>query len=204
MRAFDDSTVYVARKSVELRKTRDFRCEFAFRDRGNLVYAITRPGVFSHRSIDGGARQLLAAAEATPGTRVIDIGCGAGTVALALAAREPAVRVHAVDSNARAIECTLAGAARNSLTNITAELNATGEYEDAGEFDLALANPPYYADFRIAELFVNAAHRSLKPGGRLLVVAKRTDWYDEFMPAHWDDVRHWPSQKYQIITARRP
>jgi 16S rRNA (guanine1207-N2)-methyltransferase len=200
----DDATAYIARKTAEPRKVRDFHCQFAFRDRGRLIKAVTRPGVFSHRRLDAGARQLLNAAEVAPGMRILDIGCGAGTVALGLAARDPTAAVQAVDSNARAIQCTLAGAKLNALTNVTAELNATGSYSRDGAFDLAVANPPYYADHRIAELFLSAACRSLKPGGRVLIVAKRPDWYELAMPANWDNVEHWASKNYHIITATHP
>jgi len=199
----DDAVVYIARKQAELKKVRDFRCEFTFRDRGNLLRAVSRPGVFAHRRLDPGARQLIDAAEIEPGISVLDIGCGAGTVAIALAARDASVSVHAVDGNARAIEATLAGAALNGLNNVTAELSCDGVYSRAGEYDLAVANPPYYADNRIAELFVDAAQRSLRPGGRLIVVAKRGDWYAATMPADWDDVDCRQSKNYVIVTANR-
>lgn len=198
-----DATAYSARKSREPRKWTDFRCEFAFRDQGALVRAVSRPGVFSHRHIDPGARQLLAAAGAGQGERVLDIGCGSGVVALALAMRDPSVIVHAVDSHARAVECTNSGVQLNGLSNVTAELNSTGEYEAPGSFDLALANPPYYADFCIAELFLRAAHRALRLGGRVVLVTKNPAWYEEAMPGKWTQIACLPSKRYHIVEAKR-
>lgn len=198
-----DATTYSARKSREPGKWTNFRCEFAFRDQGTLVRAVSRPGVFSHRRIDPGARQLLAAAGAGQGERVLDIGCGSGAVGLALAMRDPTVSVHAADSHARAVECTLAGAALNGLTNVTAALNSTGEFGTPASFDLALANPPYYADFRIAGLFLRAAHSSLKPGGRVIFVTKQPGWYQEAMPVDWTEVACRPSKRYHIVEATR-
>lgn len=181
-RAFATGAMYVGAKTEPLRKMRDFSCEFAFRDRGRLIRAFSRPGVFSHRHVDPGARRLIDAMEVAPGARVLDVGCGAGTVALAAACRAEGVTVHAVDSNARAVECTARGAAMNGFANVTVELNAGGNYRGAGDFDLALANPPYYAGFRIAEHFLTAGRNALKDGGAMLVVTKFPDWYVENMP----------------------
>ena len=92
--------------STRCPRPKNFRCEFAFRDRGRLIHAVSRPGVFSHREIDPGARQLMAAMEIAAGDRVLDIGCGSGTVSFAAAFRAEGVEVLAVDSHARAVECT--------------------------------------------------------------------------------------------------
>jgi 16S rRNA G1207 methylase RsmC len=180
--------VYVAVKSEPLRKRKDYACKFVFRDRGRLIEAVSRPGVFSHRHIDPGARRLIDAMEVSDGARVIDIGCGAGTVALAAASCGSNVRVHAVDSNARAVECVLRGAELNGLANVTAELNASGGYEGAGTYDLALANPPYYSGFRIAEHFLTAGRDALREGGQILVVTKHPAWYDERMSEWFADI----------------
>jgi 16S rRNA (guanine1207-N2)-methyltransferase len=75
---------------------------------------------------------------------------------------------------------------------------------DPGSYDLALANPPYYADFRIAELFVEAAWRALAPGGTLLVVTKQPAWYRERLPAAWRDVAEEFVKNYFIMEAVRP
>jgi 16S rRNA (guanine1207-N2)-methyltransferase len=125
-------------------------------------------------------------------------------VSLALAARDSTIAVHAIDANARAVECTQAGAALNSLFNVTAELVSADDFRDVGRFDLALANPPYFADFDIAQRFLGAAHRSLRSGGRVLVVAKRPEWYEHAMPTAWDCVESRPSGQYSIVTAIKP
>jgi 16S rRNA (guanine1207-N2)-methyltransferase len=200
----DDAVVYLTHKTTEPRKWKDFRCEFVFRDRGRLIRTVSRPGVFSHRRIDPGARQLLATAEIHGGERVLDLGCGAGVVGLALAAREPTAKVHAVDSHARAVECTLAGAGLNALSNLTAELNASGVIGEPGSFDMVVANPPYYADFRIAAAFLATALRSLRPGGRVLLVTKNPAWYLQSMPDVWRNVAAAPSKRYHIVSAVRP
>jgi 16S rRNA G1207 methylase RsmC len=197
----DDAVVYTARKDAAPRRVRDFRCEFAVRDQGRLLRMTTRPGVFSHRRVDPGARQLLDAVEAPAGGRVLDIGCGSGVVGIALAARDPTITVLAVDSHTRAVECTRVGAALNGLSNVTADVNSSGDYGRPNHFDLAVANPPYYGDFAVARRFVDAAWASLVPGGRLWLVTKAPDWYQQELPAAWSDVEIRESKRYWIVTA---
>jgi 16S rRNA G1207 methylase RsmC len=197
----EDAVVYTARKDAAPRRVRDFRCEFAVRDQGRLLRVITRPGVFSHRRVDPGARHLLDAVDAPAGGRVLDIGCGSGIVGNALAARDPTVSVLPVDSHTRAVECTRLGAALNGLTNVTAEVNSSGNYQRPNSFDLAVANPPYYGDFAIARRFVDAAWESLVPGGRLWLVTKSPDWYQHALRSAWSDVEIRESKRYWMVTA---
>jgi 16S rRNA (guanine1207-N2)-methyltransferase len=198
-----ETVTYLVEKTHEPAKIRDFSCEVVFRDRGRLLKGLTRPGVFSHRRIDPGARHLLNAVDVAPDTRVLDIGCGPGSVGLGMAARDPTVQVHAFDSAARAVECARFGAITNGLPNLQVALEAHGNVPDPGTYDLALANPPYYADFRIAALFVEAARRSLTPGGTLLVVTKQPSWYLEQLPAEWDSVAREEVKHYHVIEAVR-
>lgn len=192
--------VYLARKAGPLRKLKNFGCEFAFRDGGRLIRAVSRPGVFAHRRIDAGARQVLNFMRIEPGQRVLDIGCGSGVLSLAAAFRATNVQVHAVDSNARAVACTAAGAALNGLTTIGTQLNADGEFAGANTYQLALANPPYYANFRIARHFVVSALRALEAGGRIVVVGKHPEWYAENLPLWYDDVEIFESKGYYLAT----
>ncbi len=158
-RCVEQGTLYLATKTHPLKKLKDFSARFAFRDRGRLIRAMSRPGVFAHRRVDSGARALMEVMELESHQRVLDMGCGSGTVSLAAALRCPGVKVHAIDSNARAVECTLCGKAVNGLTGFTVQLDSQGDIPEPGTYDLFLANPPYYSNFRIAEVFLKAARR---------------------------------------------
>jgi 16S rRNA G1207 methylase RsmC len=194
--------VYSGRKAGPLKRVKNFRCEFAFRDVGRLIHAVSRPGVFSHRQIDPGARQLMTAMQIEAGDRVLDIGCGSGTVSLAAACRAAGVTVLAIDSHARAVECTALGASRNGLSNIAVEHVSTGP-ASPGPFDVVLANPPYYAGFSIARFFLETAHRALHRGGRVYVVMKQPDWYAEHMAEWFCDVDIEAAKDYWIARGVR-
>ena len=196
---------YIVQKTRPLKKVRDFECKVVFRDRERLLTAVSRPGVFAHRRIDPAARHLLNAVDLAEGARVLELGCGSGCVSLGLAARHPSIEIYAIDSSARAVACLRQSAAENNLPNITVCLESAGVVPDPGRYDLVLANPPYYSDFRIAEMFVNSAKAALAPGGTLLLITKQPTWYIEQLPESWNDVAQELVKGYHIIEAvRRP
>lgn len=196
---------YIVRKTKALKKVRDFTCKIVFRDHQRLLTALTRPGVFAHRRIDPAARHLLNAIDMAEGARVLELGCGSGCVSLGLAARHPSIEVYAIDSSARAVSCLQQSASENDLPNITVTLEADGLVPDPGGYDLVTANPPYYSDFRIAEMFVNSAKAALAPGGTLLLITKQPTWYLEQLPQSWNDVAQELVKGYHIIEAvKRP
>jgi 16S rRNA G1207 methylase RsmC len=195
----DEGVVYLAAKTATLKKHKHFGCEFAFRDQGRLIKAVSRPGVFSHRSLDAGARALINTMVIHDGDRVLDLGCGSGAVALAAAFRASSVTVVAVDSHTRAVECTVHGATLNGLTNVTGILDHSGHAPEPGTYDVVLGNPPYYSDYEIAEIFLQGALQALKPGGRVLMVAKASTWYKTRMPELFNDVEVHSHKQYTVI-----
>ncbi len=212
MRSFDekvtvhheaDAVVYVLNKQGELRRPRSFTCRFSFRDRSRNVQLVTRPGVFSHRQLDEGAGALLQTIEVSAGQRIIDIGCGSGAVGCALAGRADGITLHAIDGNARAVECALQSALANDLTQVTAELTCEGRVTDEGTFDIAACNPPYFSHFRIAKLFVETSRRALRPGGVAYFVTKQPDWYRENLYPGWTEIEARQVKKYWVISAIR-
>jgi len=199
-RPFKQGVLYLATKTSELTKRKLYDCEFAFRDRERLIYAYSRPSVFSHRRIDPGARTLINVMEIEPGLRVLDLGCGAGTVGLAALARAENVSVLAVDCNPRALEAIMRGAAKNELSGLSTSLDALGTTIPEGEFDLVLANPPYFSNYRIASLFLAIAQRALKPRGQVVVVTKTPLWFEEHMPEYFPRMSLTQVKDYVVAT----
>jgi len=197
--------VYRMKKLKPLKRRRDLSSHFAFRDGETLVQAASRPGVFSHRRLDTGARALIECMTIKPGDAVLDIGCGSGGVGLAAALRAEGVRVHAIDSNARAVQCAQVGANLNEITTFTSALTADGDltFEDqdlAGTFDIALGNPPYFSHHQIAEIFLQAAKKGLKSGGTVLMVTKHAEWLVARMLQLFDDVSPQEIRGYTVVT----
>jgi methylase of polypeptide subunit release factors len=112
--------------------------------------------------------------------RIVEICCGSGAAAIALARRFPQAEVIAADINARAlaladINMRLAGVsnARSCYSNLLNQLD--------GQFDLIVANPPYLLDpserayrhgggelgIGLSLQIVRAAIERLAPGGAL-------------------------------------
>jgi 16S rRNA (guanine1207-N2)-methyltransferase len=198
-------SVYWARKSAPLKRIRDFSCQFAFRDQERLIQIVSEPGVFSHRRLDPGARQLLNACEIEKGDRVLDLGCGSGSVALA-AAFQTTAEVWAVDCNTRAIRCVERGAELNQLTNLRTLVNADGKLGMDQQFELVLANPPYYSDHSISQRFVDTAWDCLVVGGALIVVTKpkQASWFENyFQHRDMEDILAFASGEYMIVCGRK-
>lgn len=197
--------VYRLKKLAPLKRMRDLSCQFAFRDGETLVQAASRPGVFSHRRLDVGARVLLETLDVQPGNAVLDIGCGCGAVGLAAALRAPGVRVHAIDSNARAVQCAQVGAKLNGITTLTTTLSADGDLtcdgqDLSGTFDLVAGNPPYFSHHQIAEIFLQTARRGLRPGGKVSIVTKHAEWLIARMQQLFMDVIQQEIRGYTVVS----
>jgi 16S rRNA (guanine1207-N2)-methyltransferase len=108
----------------------------------DVSFALTTDrGVFSHGHVDTGTALLLRTAPAPP-TRgdVLDLGCGAGPIALTMALRAPGATVWAVDPNPRAVLLTARNAAENGITNVRA-VPPDDVPDDVG-FAAIWSNPP--------------------------------------------------------------
>lgn len=83
-----------------------------------------------------------------PGLRVCDLGCGTGLLSLLLLQRQRQLRVTGVDIQPEAIRLAEQAASENALeehlTLHLGDLRKLPSLLPAGQFDLAVCNPPYY------------------------------------------------------------
>ncbi len=101
----------------------------------------TDRGVFSRGHLDAATSMLLRADPpiASSGD-LLDLGCGAGPIALTMARRSPDATVWAIDVNARARELCAGNAERNGLTNI--RVVAPDDVPADVRFATIWSNPP--------------------------------------------------------------
>ena len=138
---------------------------------------VAHGGVFAGTSLDQGTRVLLDAMDdAVPGARTaVDLGCGNGVIATALARRRPGIRVIATDVSQIAVASTIATAEANGVADrVLVVRSDAGDELDEGSAQLALCNPPFHADTTVttdaAEAMFRNAATILQSGGELWCV----------------------------------
>ncbi len=208
----------VCTKKGELKRVRTFAAEFeASVPGGSKLKLMSLPGCFCHRRPDEGglalaevvAREIGETPPASP-CPVLDVGCGCGLVGLLVA---DALRRHGVgeaplalvDSHARAVSAARQNAASLGFAAECA-LSDDGlppEHPLAGRFKIALANPPYYGEGRIADLFAQIAARSLAPDGACWMVAKTPDIIRSACAAAFRKVDEFKRRGYTVLKACR-
>jgi 16S rRNA (guanine1207-N2)-methyltransferase len=165
----------------------------------------TDRGVFSHGRLDTGTSILLH--EAPPPPRVgtlVDLGCGAGAIALTLAMRAPLASVLAVDVNARARSLCRDNADRLGLTNVTVA------HPDEVPADLAVdviwSNPPIRVGKPALHAILVAWLARLAPDGSAVLVVQRhlgADSLDQWLRAGgWTTHRLAARAGYRLLECR--
>jgi len=90
--------------------------------------------------------QALAFLSGKKCAKIIDLGCGTGAIALAIASERASDAVFGVDFNNQAVNLARENAIKNKITN--AEFRQSDWFADVPDekFDLIVSNPPYVAE----------------------------------------------------------
>ena len=172
------------------------------------------PGCFCHRRQDEGGLALAEVVSKDLSSsiqhsslnprRLLDMGCGCGLVGLLIARAVKGVSLVGVDSHSRAIEAANLNA---QALGVEAEMilsdNGTPARMD-GTFDVFVGNPPYYSDYRIAEVFLDTAKRALKPGGVCYPVCKNAAGLEPVQRQYFPDVEIVKRRGYAVLKSVKP
>jgi len=114
--------------------------------------------------------EVFDAMSVKPGHRVADIGCGFGYFSFRLAARVGVEgKVYAVDIDPKAIDRVRQRKEREKLDQVEPVLGESADPRLPKDLDSVLIVDTYH-EFRDWDRMMQAVLRSLKPGGRLVVI----------------------------------
>lgn len=162
-------------------------------------------GVFGSRGVDLGTLSLLREAPGPPPAGdILDLGCGYGPIAIALARQAPGARFWAVDVNERALELTRANAAAAKMANVTASL--PDDVPAGLRFAAIYSNPPVrVGKGPLHELLLRWLPRLETSASAYLVVQRNlgSDSLAAWLSTQGYEVRRLKSKKgYRILEVR--
>ena len=140
---------------------------------GRELSLFTAGGVFAGEGLDRGTAVLLRESEPPVGTpRVLDLGCGYGPIAVAIALACPGARIDAVDVNERAL-----GLCRDNVEALgvadRVRVLRPDEADPSTRYDQIWSNPPIrIGKAALHELLLTWLVRLASDGVARLVVAK--------------------------------
>lgn len=144
---------------------------------GHDLKFLTNDKCFSPKRIDVGTLAMLSAAELKPGYKALDLGCGYGVVGIACAMVLGQDNTVMVDIDEDAVRLARENASLNGVSDILIVRSDGFDSLDVTGFDIILCNPPYHTDFSVARRFIEKGFNRLNIGGKMLMVAKRREWY---------------------------
>lgn len=168
----------------------------------------TASGVFSGSRLDPGTAVLLRETEPPTGSpRILDLGCGFGPIAIALATECPGASVDAVDVNDLALELTRINAAASGVANRVRAMRPESVDADV-RYDEIWSNPPIrIGKPALHELLLTWLPRLSDAGLARLVVGKNLGadslarWLTE---QGWAVERTASAKGFRVLEVKRP
>lgn len=188
-------------------RVRDFSATWPASVPGGQKLMLTSfPGCFCHRRVDDGGLALAEVVSRELSGKnpraILDMGCGCGLVGFLVAASQKGdapIRLVMVDSHTRAAEAANLNAEKLGIpAEVILSDNGTPAQMD-GSFDVFVGNPPYYSDYRIADIFLETARRALKYGGVCYTVCKNADGLEPVQRRYFPEVEIIRRRGYAVL-----
>ncbi|MEX2237608.1 MAG: methyltransferase [Dehalococcoidia bacterium] len=152
---------------------------------GREIILEADPFVFAGGDVDPATAMLIDAIELRGDERLLDLGCGAGIVGLALSAHLSRGIALMTDSNACAVALSRRNQLRNGTPNAAVCLAVGSAGASPGAFDVVAINPPFHSsrehDRNLGAGLIESGFAACRPGGALYVVANRFLRYERLM-----------------------
>lgn len=183
------------------KRVRDFSAKWKASVPGGPQLEFTSyPGCFCHRRQDEGGLALaeVVSKDGACG-KVLDMGCGCGLVGCLIRSTNDQCQLTLVDSHTRAVEAANLNVANFGYdAEVILSDNGTPARMD-GTFDVFVGNPPYYSDYRIADVFLETAKRALKPGGVCYTVCKNAAGLEPVQKRYFPEVEILRRRGYAVL-----
>lgn len=150
-----------------------FKKNINFQYKGrDLVFRVSQ-SLFSSQDIDLGTKHLLnsLAGESSQNFgKILDLGCGYGSIGISLETAYPSGKVHMVDKDALALSYSLQNAKVNNVSGI--KVYASLGYDDVkdNDFDLIVSNIPAKVGDKVLIHILKDSKSHLRLGGKMAVV----------------------------------
>ena len=173
---------------------------------GHELRLVSGSGVFSRGHLDAGTAVLFRETRPpTDGEVFLDLGCGYGVIAAALASSRPGATVWAVDVNERALALTRENAEALRLDGIRAA--TPDDVPDDVRFDEIWSNPPVRIGKPALHALLLRWLPRLGPDGRAVLVVGKNLGADSLQ--RWLGEQGWPTTRlgsakgFRVLEVRR-
>jgi 16S rRNA (guanine1207-N2)-methyltransferase len=153
--------------------------EITFEINGITMKLLTDNGVFSKNNVDEGSYAFLKVLLPLDlGNRILDLGCGYGTIGLTLAKAHEEARITLADVNPRAVALCERNAGLLNLSPRVTILQSDIYEKIEGPYDSIVVNPPIRAGKKVTYRMYEEAKQYLIDGGSLYIVIRKAQGAD--------------------------
>ena len=165
-----------------LRRDIEFDAELC----GHDLHFYTTWGLFSPREIDDGTLLLLQHLDIKPEHDCLDLGCGYGSIGLAMARSASHGQTLLIDKDFVAVEYVEKNIRHNHINNSEVLLsNGFDHIPRNRQFDVIASNIPAKVGRELLTLILHDAYNRLNPGGCLYIVT--INGLRQFMKRHMSE-----------------